>query len=141
MLDPRLKESPHEVSTRTLREFAGLCILFFGAIGCWQWLARGRPVAGLALGTLAAALGLLGLVRPRGLRPVFVGWMSLTAPIGWLVSGLILAVLFYGFFTPIGLLFKLFGRDPLAREFPTGQATYWIEKLNAKNIQSYFRQS
>ena len=39
--------------------------------------------------------------------------MVLAFPIGWTVSQVILAVMFYGLFTPIGLVFRLIGRDPL----------------------------
>ena len=60
-------------------------------------------------------IGLLGLLWPRVIRPVYVGWMVLAFPIGWTVSQAMLAVMFYGLFTPIGLLFRLIGRDPLHR--------------------------
>ena len=60
-------------------------------------------------------LGPLGLIWPRLLRPIYVAWMVLAFPIGWTISQLILAVMFYGLFTPIGLVFRLIGRDPLLR--------------------------
>ena len=142
MLDPQLSEETRpQVTVRTLREFAGLCVLFFGGIACWQWLGRDHPTAAVANGTLALVLGALGLIRPQVLGPPFVGWMALVAPVGWVVSQIILAVLFYGLFAPIQLLFRLVGQDPLARQFPTAQETYWIRKDPAPSVQSYFRQS
>ena len=41
--------------------------------------------------------------------------MVLAFPIGWTVSQVILLLMFYGLFTPIGLVFRLIGRDPLQR--------------------------
>ena len=41
--------------------------------------------------------------------------MVLAFPIGWTVSQVILLLMFYGLFTPIGLVFRLIGRDPLHR--------------------------
>ncbi len=141
MLDPQLTEDNPQATSRTLREFAGLCVLFFGGIACWQWFGREHAGAALVNGILALGLGMLGLLRPQALRPLFVGWMALAAPIGWAVSHVILAVLFYGLFTPIHLIFKLVGQDPLFRRFPTEQETCWTRKEAAPGIQSYFRQS
>ncbi len=49
------------------------------------------------------------------MRWVYIGWMILAFPIGWTVSQVMLAVMFFGLFTPIGLVFRLIGRDPLHR--------------------------
>ena len=55
------------------------------------------------------------MIRPEWLRSIYVGWMVLAFPIGWTVSQVMLAVMFFGLFTPIGLVFRLIGRDPLQR--------------------------
>ena len=60
-----------------------------------------------------AAAGLVGVLRPGFLRPVYVLWMALAFPIGWTVSHLLLLIVYYLVLTPIGLLMRLFGYDPL----------------------------
>jgi hypothetical protein len=117
---------PLSPSNRTLRQFAGLWLLFFGILAGWQGVAHGfqRPAVFL----LCAALlpGIAGLLRPRLLRFIFVGWMVLVFPAGWLTSTLLLAALYYGLFAPLGLLFRLLGRDSLhLRPNPRG-TTYWV---------------
>jgi hypothetical protein len=62
-------------------------------------------------------------------------------PIGWIVSHLLLGVLFFGLFTPVGLVFKLIGRDALARRYAPERASYWESKPGARDIRSYLRQS
>ena len=52
------------------------------------------------------------------MRLIYVGWMVLAFPIGWTVSQVMLALMFFGLFTPIGLVFRLIGRDPLQRTRP-----------------------
>jgi hypothetical protein len=126
-------------ATRTLRQFAALWLVFFGALACVQEFKYGRPALALALGVLAVTIGLLGLVRPQSMRLIYVGAMIVAFPIGWLVSRLLLAVLFYGMFTPIGLLFWALGRDVLRRR-RTEQRTYWAPKPKPADAQSYFRQ-
>jgi hypothetical protein len=63
-----------------------------------------------------------------------------TFPIGWTGSRLLLACLYYGIFTPVGLIFKLIGRDALARRSRPGQLTYWESKPMSADMRSYLRQ-
>ncbi|HXG08244.1 MAG TPA: hypothetical protein VNK04_00480, partial [Gemmataceae bacterium] len=105
MIDPHLDDHASVATTdRTLRQFAGLCLLFFGGLACWEYFGRGHPTAALVLAGLAAVLGLGGWAWPRGIRPVFVTAMALTFPIGWVISRVLLAVLFFGLFTPVALV-------------------------------------
>lgn len=126
---------------RTLRQFAALWIVFFGGLAAWQGLAHGNMAAATLLTALAATIGPLGLLRPQTVRGIFVGWMIVVFPIGWVVSKLILGALFYGMFTPVGLLFRLFGRDPLSLRRRPGAETYWAPKPMPADVRSYFRQS
>lgn len=128
------------VSSRTLRQFAGLCLLFFGGLAAWYGFVRGNPLVALTFLAAALAIGPLGLIRPRAIQPIYKGWMILVFPIGWLVSNLILACLFYGVITPVGLLFRMIGRDVLDRKCHPGVETFWRLKVAPTDVRSYFRQ-
>ena len=127
-------------TTKTLRQFAGLWLVFFGGLGLWEALGRGHTTLGAGLGGLGVAGGVLGLAQPGLLRPIYVAWMVLAFPIGWTVSLLILAVMYYGLFTPIALVFKLIGRDPLERTRRPGLETYWTPKATPTDPRRYFKQ-
>ncbi len=71
---------------KTLRQFAGLWLVFFGGMALWQALVRGRNWTGAVLAVLALTIGPLGLARPEWMRWIYVGWMVLAFPIGWTVS-------------------------------------------------------
>ncbi len=131
---------PLRPSDRALRQFAGLCLAVFGGMAAWQYFVRHNPVAAAILAGLALAVGPLGLARPRAVRPVFVAWMVVAFPIGWAVSTALLAALFYGVFTPLGLLFRLAGRDPLRLRPQPAAATYWTPKPAAADVRRYFQQ-
>jgi hypothetical protein len=64
----------------------------------------------------------------------------LTTPIRIVVSGALLRVMYYGIFTPLALLFRLIGRDALARR-RTNAGSYWTPKTTPTDMKSYFRQS
>jgi hypothetical protein len=127
-------------SRNTLRQFAGLCLVFFTGLALWQALARGRIGLGLVFAALALSIGPLGLIRPEWVRPVYVGWMRVTFPIGWLISQFVLAVIFFGLLAPVGVVFRLAGRDPLNRTRRPGQDTYWAPKPSPVDLHRYFKQ-
>jgi carbamoyltransferase len=127
-------------STRQLREFAFIGALGLFVMGIWQVLARGSTTLGSALAGLAVVAMSIGLLKPRWLSPIFTTWMIIAFPIAWSVSTLLLAIVFYSFFTPLGVWFRLIARDPLDRRFRSDQDTYWQEKTAANSNRRYFQQ-
>ncbi len=65
--------------------------------------------------------------------------MVVVFPIGWLVSRIVLGIMFYGVFTPIAMIFRLRNRDVLQRK-PHQVTTYWTEKAAPTDVRSYYRQ-
>jgi len=127
-------------SDRILRQFSALWIIFFGGLASWYELAHLRHTLAISFAILAVTFGPLGLIRPRAMRPVFVGWMTLVLPIGWVVSRVIMALIFYGLFTPTAVLFRLRGRDELRlRPQPQG-STRWQQRESTKSNTQYLRQ-
>ena len=136
----RWSDIPFDPSRATLRQFAGLWLVFFGGLALWQGLVRGQTGLAALFAVLALTIGPLGLLRPGWVRPIYVGWMVLAFPIGWTVSQVMLALMFYGLFTPIGLVFRLLGRDALHRARRPGVESYWTPKPAPAGPKSYFRQ-
>jgi hypothetical protein len=140
MIDPQLSDdAPVFASSGTLRQFAALWILVFGALA-WRVHSHGAEWLAITFAALALVIGPLGLLKPAAIRPVFAGMMLVTLPIGWVVSHLILAVLYYGVFTPVGLVFKLAGRDVLRRSHRPDRPTYWSPKPMPTEPSSYFHE-
>jgi hypothetical protein len=125
-------------SKRELRQFAGLCLVFFGGMAAWTYARHGAGPWPTTMAALAAVLGLPGLVFPALLKPIYVGWMVAAFPIGWTVSHVLLGIIFYGIVTPIGLLLRIVGSDPMNRKFERDAKSYWIEHEPAEAAR-YFR--
>lgn len=130
---------PFRPTTRILRQFAGLCVLFLVGMAAWRYLRFDEPTAAAILLGFAVAAGGVGLLRPHALRPLFVGWMIVAFPIGWMVSRVLLGIVYYGLFTPLGLLFRLAGRDPLALS-RASRDSYWEAKPAPVDVRRYFHQ-
>lgn len=123
-----------------LRQFAMICLPAFGMIGYMVYHWSGSQTAGWVVAAFGGACFLIGLARPGAVGPVYFLLMSITMPIGWLVSHIILRVIFYGMVTPLGLFFRLIGRDPLQLKKPQA-STFWLEHTQRSDPQSYFRQA
>jgi Saxitoxin biosynthesis operon protein SxtJ len=127
-------------SEKTLRQFAALFLIVFGLLALVEVQFRHRPQLALVYGALAVAVGPLGLLRPRVMRPIWVVWSVVAFPIGWVVSTVFLAILFYAIFAPIGLVFRVTGRDVLALRRADAR-TYWKPRAASRDKRQYFRQS
>jgi glucose-6-phosphate-specific signal transduction histidine kinase len=76
----------------------------------------------------AAPLLALGLVWPRGLKGVYLGWMALAFVLGHIVSSVLLGLFFYLVVTPIGLLARSVGKDFLSRKWDRQATSYWLPR-------------
>ena len=74
-------------------------------------------------------------------RYFYLGWMYATAPIAWCMLNLILIILYYAVLTPLGVVLRLFGHDPLRRhKASAGQSSYWVAHEGDKPLERYFKQ-
>lgn len=90
-------------------------------------LLRARPVRWWALVPAGVVL-LLWLVRPRWLTPLNRIWVGLGAFMGRVTTPLMMGLLFLLGVTPLAWLYRLLGKDPLARRFDRSAPSYWIER-------------
>jgi Saxitoxin biosynthesis operon protein SxtJ len=115
-----------ETSPASDRQFARVFIVGWSLIGLAP-LLHGRPVRWWAV-LLAAAVSLLWLVRPRWLTPLNRVWVGLGAVMGRVTTPLVTGLLFFLCVTPLALLYRVLGKDPLARRFDRAAPSYWIER-------------
>ena len=126
---------------RELRQFAGIWFpAFWAVVGLIIGSRTGHWLLPIALASMAAVVGAIGFIRPRLLRPIYLAWMCAAFPIGWLVSHLLLAAVFYLLITPLGLLLRLFGRDKLKLRLERDARTYWTPREPPPAGERYFRQ-
>ena len=134
----RLNRQP---SRRQLRVFAAAWLAVFGVAAARLWLAGRHPLAAEVVAAAAAAAPLLGLASTTALRWLYVALSYAVYPVGFVVSHVILAIVYYLVLTPIGLAARLAGHDPLARR-PDGRATtFWRARTEPKPPESYLRQA
>ena len=128
-------------STRELRQFAGIWFPAFWILvgGLCGYKTGSLPITA-AIWSAAFVVSLVGYLWLPFMRVIFVGWMCAAFPIGWTVSYLLLAAIFFLVLTPIGLGMRLFGRDPMLRAFDRSANTYWVPHNPGGDPRRYFKQ-
>jgi hypothetical protein len=135
---------------RTLRQFGLIALVGFGFVAAIAWfdalIFAAFPLGGAKtavvgiFAALAGASALFSAVYPKANLPIYLGLTILSYPIGFVLSYVIMGTLFYLLLAPVGLFFKLTGRDPLARKFDPDASSYWQQARPARASETYFKQ-
>ena len=133
----------------TLRQFGFIALVGFSFLAALAWFQLlifaalpddlREPVS-MGLGGLALVSLVFSLVAPKANLPIYVGLTVIAYPIGFVLSYLIMGFLFFGMITPLGLIFRVIGKDPLNRAFEPEASTYWADPRPRRDKESYFRQ-
>ena len=107
---------------RTFGVSAGLVCAFIA----WHQWRHGHAAAAAILVSSGVAVAALGYAAPGVLRHPSALWWRVLHALGWVNTRLILGVLFFLVFTPMGFVLRLTGWDPLALKRAPGQATGWV---------------
>ena len=120
-------ERPEDVRGSSDRSFGMVFAVVFALIGLLP-LAFGGALRLWALLVAAAFLG-IALAVPSLLAPLNRLWLRFGLLLHRIVSPLILGIMFFLVVTPMGLLMRALGKDPLRLRFDRHAASYWIDRV------------
>lgn len=107
-------------SRKSVRQFGLILTLILAGYFSLRWWRGDLLIAGYGVAFL---LGLCSVVYPSLVRIIYIPWMVVVRIIGFVMTHVLLAIIFYLIFTPVGFVMRLFGKDPLER---TGKKdSYW----------------
>lgn len=128
-------------TARQLNQFGFIWLGFMSFFGAVAWFKLGAPTAAKALWVAAVVVPVVGWMMPSFMRLIFVGMSYAAWPIGMVVSHVVLALVYYLVITPIGLLMRIFGYDPMTRRPNRADRSRWVERTGSnRGPESYFRQ-
>lgn len=128
----------HDPSPRDLAWFAAILLAVSAGLGVWL-VTAGHPTAGRwAWFVGGVLLGVFAAV-PRWRRGIYLGWIYAFYPLGFALSYVVLALVFFGVVTPIGLLLRLRGRDAMNRGDAADRVSFWKPRAEATAPERYFR--
>lgn len=125
---------------RVVRQFGGVCLLLFGGLGLYRALALGHVTSGYGLVGFGVLCLVLGWAAPGLFRWFFTAAMLVAFPIGFVVSQVMLAVLFFVVFLGVGLFLRLKGADSLGLNRKPAGVSYWETKPLPTDPGRYLKQ-
>jgi hypothetical protein len=124
------------VTDAQARKSALLVAAVLLGIAAWN-LYRGRTTVVVILCAPAAALVVAGLLVPAAARAFHKVWMRFAVLLGHVNSRVLLTLMYYGVFTPYGVVSRLARRDPLGRR-GRGAESYWVERKRTRQTREGF---
>lgn len=126
-------ESVKEVRTT----WAGFTVIFavMGAVLWW----RGRGAYPCLLGA-SAFFAFFAAFAPMALLPVYRLWVKFAMAMAWVNTRLLLGLVFYLVITPIAVVFRIIGKDPLDRAIDKKAETYWKNREPVRDLSRYEEQ-
>ena len=124
MIDNELKKT--NFTAKELKDFglimAGMLILMFGLVLPWLF-SYSTPYW-----PFVAAFGfaVVALLKPLLLGPVNRVWLKISDVLGWVNTRLVMGIIFFLLIVPIGLIMRLFNKDPLNNEWSAVAKSYRI---------------
>ncbi len=124
-----------------LRNFGKIALIATAVISLLLFALKGVAIQ-WALIIFAAGLiiFLSSVISLRLTRAIYVALTVVTFPIGLAVSFVLLAAFYFLLLTPLGLLFRLTGRDVLGRKFDSTAESYWQRRKPPESAERYFHQ-
>ena len=125
-------------SPRALRRFGftvGFVFLLLGCVLLWRHRGAGWPLV-----SIGAVLVLAAGLAPLALKWVHGPWMIAALALGWIVTRILLTIVFFLVVTPIGLLQRLFGKRAIEVAFEPEAASYWQPRTAHPRPDDYEKQ-
>jgi hypothetical protein len=117
--------------SKQLRSFAIITFLGFLLLAFAGWRKGSLTLAVLFF--CFSILIVLGLIYQPLLVRLYRWWMGLSEILGWISSRLILVLIFYIVFTPIGLLLRLLDKPLLDTRFPDDRTSFWQKRSKGQS--------
>jgi hypothetical protein len=126
---------------KDLRNFAKIALVASCLVAGLLYFIKGLAIQWVIV-ILAAGLVIFlsSLVSLAITRLIYVALTAVTLPIGLAISFIVLAVFYYLIITPVGLVFRLIGRDSMKRRFDSNADSYWVAHRPSKKLERYFHQ-
>ena len=139
----KLVEMNWNPGDRQLRQFGATALVVLPVLG-WLWGGESATAVNPTVLAVTASIGAVAAVAgwfwPRSLKHVFLGLTLITIPIGMVIGEVAMALIYYGMFVPLGLVFRCIGRDVLQLKYDRQATTYWQPRKQSTDDASYLRQ-
>ncbi len=127
--------------SKQLQNFGKIALAATAVISVLLYLLKGVAIQWvLIIFAVGFIIFIISMISLKLTKMIYLGMILLTMPIGWVVSFILLAAFYFLLLAPLGLIFRLMGRDPLCRRFEPAEKSYWLSRRPPKGPEQYFHQ-
>lgn len=126
-------------SEKALKEFGIVLGMLFGLVAAWRaWHFQQLPIICITIAIVFIVFALFGPAKLKTMQRI---WMTLALLTGWVMTRVILCLVFYLVLTPIAWLGKIFGQKFLGSHRHRPAKSYWIQSnITRSNLEEYKQQ-
>lgn len=126
---------------KQLRSFGKIALVASAIISLLLYLLKGIAIQwALTIFAVGFIIFASSMISFRLTRMIYVALVAVTFPIGLVVSFTLLAIFYFLLLAPVGLFFRLIGRDALGRKFDPTADSYWLQRNPPEKPERYFQQ-
>ena len=115
-----------DVKAPSERSFGITFAVVLALLGAFSYWHRGISTTFYVVLVLSAVFAIVTLTAPRLLRPLNLIWLKFGLLLHKVVNPVIMGILFFGIFAPIGIIMRAIGADLLRLKRKPASETYWI---------------
>ena len=116
-----------KTNLKEVKKFGFILTAFLLIVGTVSYF-KGHETRAFVLWGIDAVVLLLNVFYLPAMKPIYVAAMKMAGVLGYINTKIILSVVYYLIFTPIGIFLKIMGKDLLDEKIDTNQVSYWIDK-------------
>lgn len=128
--------SEETVKPPSEKSFGITFAVVFGLIAAWLYWRKHVPIWSV----MATAAGLFflaaGFLTPQVLRPINLIWLKFGLLLHKIVNPIVMGLLFYVVFTPMGFIMRLAGKDLLSLKLEKAAASYWTQRQTTGEVEA-----
>jgi predicted membrane metal-binding protein len=117
-----------DVKAPSERSFGITFAVVFALLAAFSYWHRGAGTTFYVTIAVSAVFAVVTFMAPRILRPLNLIWLKFGLLLHKVVNPAIMGILFFGIFTPMGVVMRMFGVDFLRTRRKPATGSYWIAK-------------
>ena len=128
-----------EIELPSNKKFGYFFTLVFGIASTFSFTIESMNWCYI-FGTLAVLFLLITTSKADLLLPLNMFWLRFGLLLGKIINPIVLGLIFFGLFTPLALMMRLFGRDELRLKI-IDKSSYWVQrktKIDSKSFNNQF---
>lgn len=128
--------SEETVKPPSEKSFGITFAVVFGLIAAWLYWRKHVPIWSVLAAAAALFFLAAGFLKPKILRPINLIWLKFGLLLHRIVNPIVMGLLFFVVFTPMGLIMRRAGKDLLSLKRDSAAQSYWVPRETSTEVEA-----